>query len=112
MHTLLQIRPRLAAQTERIVAVPLQLQPRQLLVLILLRPHSNPTITALDQTGNVLSKLTTAIQTHRLQASQLIGIVRLPLGLLVCLYILVRQLRLSLSNKPDYPSGDFFSIYP
>jgi hypothetical protein len=112
MHAPLQVRPLLPAQFERIVALPLRLQPRQALVLIFLRPLPHPTITALDKMGNVLSGHTTAIQAHRLQASQLIGIARMPFGSPECLYLFIRQLKLSLCHTPDYTSGDFYSICP
>jgi hypothetical protein len=112
LEALLQICSLLTAQFERILPLPVRLQSRHACLLISLCPFPNTAVTALDKLPDFPRGDPAAIQTHGLQASQLVGITGLLFGLLKYSSFFVRQLKLSLCHNPDYTSGGFFFVYP
>jgi len=104
-----RIRKRL---TQEGLPLPVRLQTLQPRLLILLRPFPYPAFTAPHQLPDLRGGDPAAIQSHRLQASQLVGIARLQFGLLQRLLLFIGQLKVSFSHTHDYISGDFFFGYP
>jgi hypothetical protein len=96
----------------RILPLPARFQSIHSRLLISLCPFPNTAVTALNKLPDFPRGDPAAIQSHGLQASQLVGITGLLFGLLNYLSFFVRQLKLSLCHTPDYTLGGFFFVYP
>lgn len=109
-HTLLQRCSLLPPHFEGVFTLPVRTQPRQALLLLLLRPFPNPPLTPSHTLLNMRCGNPTAIQSHCLQPSQRVGTTGSSLGLLECCLFFVCQLELSLCHTLDYASGGI--VYP